>query len=299
MHHRFLNLVSLAAVAALGACDKTPSTPVAGADSAPPAVLNASDTSPVTESVQDPDEREIPRANVTAYQTARSRADFAMSELLPTIVSDAGLVHYERFQYKKHKTLLALAVKEYGQAEMGDDPKDQIAVWCNAYNANVLFYAMLEFGKPGFQSVLDVPGFFDSRPMVVARETVTLNELENERLRPLGDPRIHAALVCAAMSCPVLRQDIYVPDRLDEQLDAQCRRWINDPAKNRVEGGALHLSEIFKWYEDDFKVEPYGGVLGFVKAFAEPGGELAAFLDTNPQPRIEWIEYDWKLNLAR
>ena len=63
---------------------------------------------------------------------------------------------------------MSLAVKEYGQAITSDNPKDRIAVWCNAYNANVLFNAMMEFGKPSFQSVLDVPGFFDSRPRVIA-----------------------------------------------------------------------------------------------------------------------------------
>ena len=293
-----LNLAILLAAVLLVGCDRTSLNPGNGVDSEA-TDLSASAASPVTDEVQDADPTEVVPSTVISYQTPRARADFVMSQLLPALVTEEGLVRYEQLSQERLKTLLGIAVREYGQALQTSDPKDRIAVWANAYNANVLMYAMREFGKPGFNSVLDVPGFFDSRPVVVTMETLTLNDLENERIRPLGDPRIHVALVCGAMSCPVLRQDVYETARLDEQLDAQSRRWINDTTKNRVEGDVLHLSEIFKWYEDDFKVEPYGGVVGFVKAFAEPGGELARFLESNPEPRIEWITYDWKLNLAR
>lgn len=33
------------------------------------------------------------------------------------------------------------------------------------------------------------------------------------------EPRIHAALVCAAISCPPLRQEPYTGENLDEQLE--------------------------------------------------------------------------------
>ncbi|MCZ6836096.1 MAG: DUF547 domain-containing protein, partial [Planctomycetota bacterium] len=126
----------------------------------------------------------------------------------------------------------------------------------------------------------------------------TLNILENDRIRPLGDPRTHAALVCAATSCPPLMAVPYFGPKIDEQLDAQCRLWVNDSQRNRVEDGKLLLSEIFKWYGVDFEVEPYGGVVGFVKTYATPGSDLASFLDSNPDPEIEWLTYDWTLNRA-
>ena len=161
----------------------------------------------------------------------------------------------------------------------------------------MLFQVLMERGKSGFISVDKVDGLFDERPIIVASEGLTLNKLENERIRPLKDPRIHATLVCAAMSCPVLRNEPYRPDKLDEQLDEQCSKWVNDITKNRVVDGKLQISPIFDWYGSDFEVEPYGSVMGFLRHFADPDGELGKFLKSNPNPQIEWMTYDWSLNI--
>ena len=57
---------------------------------------------------------------------------------------------------------------------------------------------------------------------------VTLDGIEHRTLRPLGDPRIHGAIVCASLSCPPLRQEPYREERLDAQLDDNVRRWLAD-----------------------------------------------------------------------
>lgn len=62
------------------------------------------------------------------------------------------------------------------------------------------------------------------------------------------------ALVCASTSCPKLHQEAYVGGHLDEQLDDQARRFLNDPTRNRINPttGTVELSQILKWFKDDF-----------------------------------------------
>lgn len=244
---------------------------------------------------------EFPKSNVPlpleSLQSPIGRANYTYHQLLDSIVTEDGLVKYSLFSERIPVLQIGLIVREYTKAGFPDTPKKQLALWCNAYNANVLFQVMMERSKPGFSTVDKVDGLFDKRPIIVASEGLTLNKLENERIRTMKDPRIHAALVCAALSCPTLRNEPYRYDKIDAQLDEQCVRWVNDITKNRVVDGKLQISQIFNWYGSDFEVEPYGSVTGFLRHFADPEGELGKFLKTNPSPPIEWMPYDWTLNM--
>ena len=233
-----------------------------------------------------------------SLQSPIGKANYTYHQLLDSIVTENGLVNYNLFKEDQKSVLqIGLVVREYRNAGFPDTPEKRLALWCNAYNANMLFQVMMERGSSGFISVDKVDGLFDERPIIVASESLTLNKLENEHIRPLKDPRIHAALVCAAMSCPVLRNEPYRPDKLDEQLDEQCTKWVNDITKNRVADGKLQISRIFDWYGSDFEVEPYGSITGFLRHFADPDGEMGKFLKSNPNPQIEWMPYDWSLNI--
>lgn len=132
-----------------------------------------------------------------------------------------------------------------------------------------------------------------------AGRTMTLNDLENDHIRPLGDPRIHAALVCAAMSCPPLRDEPYTAKQLDKQLNDQSQRWINDPTKFVVDKQGLGVSMIMQWYGKDFNVAPYGSVVGFIRKFAEPTGPVGRLLSRDDEPPVHFLKYDWRLNQPR
>ena len=275
--------------------DPTASTPSpSGGEPQPPA---STETRPEQPSAQEKSDEKPPIIGIN-LDTPLGRADYMLSVVLRAIVTEDGLVHYERLRDRELYYKLGMAVRDYGIARRPEDPEERLALLCNAYNVNVLHYAFLEQTKPGFTSVNDVTGFFDKHSVSAGGELMTFNVLENEQIRPFGDPRIHAALVCAAMSCPTLRNERFEGSKISQQLDEQCRKWINDPVRNRVEEGKLHLSEIFNWYGDDFQVAPYHGVIGFIQAFAEPGGELAEFLKNTPDPEIVWLPYDWALNRA-
>jgi hypothetical protein len=175
------------------------------------------------------------------------------------------------------------------------DRAGRLAFWVNVYN--VLAADMVVRNLP-LASIRDAGSLL--RPVwkreagTVDGRAVTLDEVEHAILRPMGDPRIHAAIVCASTSCPPLRREAYRAERVDAQLDEAVRAFLASPGKGlRVEADRVRLSPIFDWFARDFAAA--GGALAFARPhLAEP---VRSALDgLGPSPRIDWFEYDWALN---
>lgn len=178
-------------------------------------------------------------------------------------------------------------------------PAERKALWVNAYNACTLDVVADRWPLASIQDV-DGGKVWDRPTCDVGGTVWTLNQIEHEKLRPLGDARVHAALNCASLGCPPLAEKVFTGPGLDGQLDAASRRWA---AQARFEGDALVLSRIFDWYGDDF-VGKYAafdvpGLSGkeeaaanFVAAYA-PG--LAPRIHQGGY-RVRWAEYDWAVN---
>ena len=122
---------------------------------------------------------------------------------------------------------------------------------------------------------------------------VSLDQIES-RLRAMGDPRIHAALVCAARSCPPLRREAYIAARLGEQLDDNVREWLADRSLNTFDSARAQaeVSPIFKWYGKDFDSYP-GGLAGFLLQYAPPDAKAAL---GERKFQITFKSYEWGLN---
>jgi uncharacterized protein DUF547 len=167
---------------------------------------------------------------------------------------------------------------------------DKLTYWINAYNFTVIA-SVIRQGIP--RNVMKVPGFFKTGNTVNG-ETLTLDEIENKIIRPMGDPRIHAALVCAASSCPKLPSRAYDSSILDAQLDKAAREFLVDTTRNVISlaRNTLRLSKVFEWFSGDFNPR-YGSVKGFILAFGPVSKADSTWLKETP---INWIEYDWTLN---
>ncbi len=223
----------------------------------------------------------------SAHDQWTSRADVVLKD----VVGPTGLVNYDRSQaHRKELDDLVIRAGRPWNFENGDE---KLALHINAYNLIVIRSVIDHWPV---SSVREVEGFFDKLKHRVDGRQLTLNDLENKIIRSMGRPRIHAALVCAAMSCPPLRRGAYTPENLGDQLEQITRRWINDTRRNQVRDGTLRLSAIFKWYGDDFSTDPFGGVLDFVKRHANEGTPIAELLNVRRSPTIQFLEYDWKLN---
>jgi hypothetical protein len=169
-------------------------------------------------------------------------------------------------------------------------PNEKKALLINAYDAFTVQWVVKNYPITSIRRT-DSP-FTESRHRL-GGETVSLDAIES-RLRAAGDPRIHAALVCAARSCPPLRREAYVADRLDEQLDDNVREWLADAALNQFHPsqGRAEISPIFKWYRKDFDAYP-GGLEGFLRKYA-PRQVIRKL--GNRRLEISFGDYDWGLN---
>lgn len=170
---------------------------------------------------------------------------------------------------------------------------DRLAFWINAYNAFAV-KGILDGYSPA--TWVGRYRYFIGRDYAVGGQAITLYDLEREVLvKEFREPRIHFAIVCASRSCPGLRSEAYVADRLEAQLDESARGFVNDPTKNRFdrEHRVATVSMIFKWFRGDFEAQ--AGSLAHYLAQYVSDPELARDLKTDSY-RIEFLDYDWSLN---
>ncbi|MBL8179148.1 MAG: DUF547 domain-containing protein [Bryobacterales bacterium] len=161
-------------------------------------------------------------------------------------------------------------------------PQDKASL-LNAYNALTIRWVLAHYP---IESIWKTKKPFREARHTVNGEKISLDAIET-RLRKMGDPRIHAALVCAARSCPPLRREAYSADKVEQQLAENTRRWLADPELNSFDAAkrTARISMIFKWYKDDFPA-----LEKFLAGHAREHGWIA------PGIRIEHKEYRWGLN---
>lgn len=169
---------------------------------------------------------------------------------------------------------------------------DQLAFWINAYNA-LAIQGILSGSSP--RTFLGKVKFFYIDKYEAGGVKTNLYDLEHDILLPLGESRVHFAIVCASSSCPKLRSDVYRAESLDRQLTESVRAYVNDESRNRFDRDQkiAYLSKIFDWFDDDF-VRAAGSVANYVARYVDDK-EVAHGLAAGDY-RIEHLEYDWNLN---
>jgi hypothetical protein len=212
------------------------------------------------------------------------------TSLLTRYVDDNGRVAYHNLQ-SRDRAALESYLTTLAQARVeGMGEAEEKAFWINAYNAMIVNGVLQGYTA---ESLLGRKRFFSWYSLLIAGEERSADDIEHKILRKkFHDPRIHFAIVCASTSCPKLRQEAYVAERLDQQLEEATRTFINDPTRNRIDTQQVALSQIFQWFADDF-VQNAGSVVGFVQRFvaADKRSMLTAKKDA-----IQYLEYNWTLN---
>jgi len=176
----------------------------------------------------------------------------------------------------------------------------QMAFLINAYNAFTVELILSRY--PDLRSIKELGGLLRSpwkRAWVpLLGQTLSLDDIEHVRLRPVfRDARIHFAVNCASIGCPMLREEAYQAERLDVQLDEQTARFLRDRTRNRVEGGTLWVSKIFDWYGGDFGPRLSTWLASRAALLSEqPTEQQAIAAERLP---IRFLGYDWALNDSR
>ncbi len=246
-----------------------------------------------------------PSPAATAPQPRLDPAPF--NAVLRSVVDGQGLVDYAALQRdpaqldRYLKALGALAPERFASWSEAE----QIALLINAYNAFTL-RAIID-NDPIRSSIKAIPGVWKFRRHQLMGRGLTLDAIEHEILRrEYNEPRIHAALVCAAISCPPLRQEAFTGAALERQLEDQTIRWLASPVGLVIDraAGTVGISAIFQWFAEDWqRADPQAAavpghdkqsaVLRFIARYV-PAQERELILGGDY--RFAYLPYNWDLN---
>ena len=232
-------------------------------------------------------------ALAAAPSAAPSGLDLAAWDALLREAVNDGHVDYARWSDNPRFDALVAQIAQADTSDMNREEK--LVFYINAYNI-LAARGILDGSSP--DGLIDRYVYFKRDKYRVAGERISLHQLEHEWIRPLREPRIHFAIVCASVSCPILQNEAYTLGDLDRQLESAATGFINDDARNRfhVEQRRAEFSSIFKWFEEDF-VEAAGSVQAYLARFVDDE-EAAGLLQQNAL-EVDYLPYDWSLNGKR
>ncbi|MBZ0257764.1 DUF547 domain-containing protein [bacterium] len=260
------------------------------------------------------------RVAVHAIETSEAYFDYTdYAAALSTYVSDDGLVNYKKLKASPEKLdsfLDAVGALDKNTYLTWPD-EEKIAFLINAYNAYTLkvvinhypiqssFLSRLRFPS---SSIRHIDGVWDKLKWNVMGSKIPLDSIEHGILRKqFNEPRIHFAVNCASMGCSVLLNGPYLGARLDKQLDAQAKRFVESERNFRFDPktGSVQLSMIMKWYAKDFVQfaeqsdafdylnDKQRGVLNFLSPYLSQETQVQL---KRKKISISFIDYDWSLN---
>lgn len=207
----------------------------------------------------------------------------AWDAFLKEYVANNGQVNYKTIAANKGQlnSYLNELVKNQPQSNWSNNEK--MAYYINAYNAYTI---KLIVDNYPLKSIKDIPSPWDKKFIPLNGKLESLNHIEHDILRKMGDARIHFAINCASVSCPKLLNEAFTSENLNEQLDEVATDFINNPQKNKLYKNAISISKIFDWFKKDF--EQNGSLIAFLNRYSRTA--------IDPKAKISHLEYDWNLN---
>ncbi|XP_077072838.1 uncharacterized protein LOC143723877 isoform X3 [Siphateles boraxobius] len=196
--------------------------------------------------------------------------------------------------------------------------EEKLAFFINIYNALVI-HGNLRLGFP--KNIWQRYRFFNYVSYLIGGEVFTLQDIENGVLRgnrkgvgqimkpfsrsdprlqvalPDVEPLVHFALNCGAKGCPPIKT--YTPQDIDGQLRTAAEAFLENDDSCVIDsvGREVKLSQIFKWYKEDF-----GGsdekLLNWVfdhMGASEKKRNLQCLLSEG-KVKVSYLPYDWSIN---
>jgi hypothetical protein len=200
-----------------------------------------------------------------------------------------GLVDYIGIK-KDQVPTLNLLLKSINENLTNKNTDNQKANYINIYNLLVIKQVIDNFP---IQGPNEVQGFFDKNKFLVNGKLTTLNNLENNTIRPLfKDSRIHFALVCGAIGCPPIQKFGYKKSLINQQLNSVTTLAINNPTFIKIDNSGTNakISEIFRWYNDDFGGNSKG-ILKFINKYLDKSKTSIS--------KVTYYPYNWSLNTIK
>ena len=226
--------------------------------------------------------------------------------LKKNVVASAGgkssLVDYGSIK-KDRATLQAYLKRLSGVSEpefQNFSRDEQLAFLINAYNAFIIDLVVESYPITSIKR-LGIPfvGPWKKSFIPLLGKNMSPDDLEHGLIRKeYKESRIHFGVNCASISCPPLRAEAFVAERLYAQLDEQAKLFFMNDKENRFDAKSktLTLNPILDWFDEDFTTS---GPEGHVSYVAKYHSELARALDQGlkaGQISVKFGDYDWNLN---
>lgn len=222
-------------------------------------------------------------------QVTKDVALAAWARVLTDYVNDQGFVDFASLAQKPAD--LHTYVNYVARVKASDmaDPRERLAHHINAYNALSMFN-VLDLGIPQSNaSVFARYQFFIARKHVVGGEPTSLYAYENATIRKLNEPRIHWALNCSAVSCPVLPRKLFTAAALEAQLEIEAKKFFADPRNMRSDDAArtVYLSEILSFFTEDFTPAHAPSLIAYANKYAPKPADTTY--------SVRFVPYDWTI----
>ncbi len=224
-------------------------------------------------------------------------ADF--DQLLQRYVDQDGMVNYAAWHKSpQDRGQLQQYLGRLSQASPGIKASrdGQLAFWINAYNATTLEGILQVYPTTSIRNhTAKLAGYniWKDLPLLVGGKPHSLDTMEHQVLRKMGEPRIHFAIVCASIGCPRLLNEAYVPDRLKEQLDRNTRDFFSRPQNFQLDkSGTMHVSSILDWFGGDFGDSQQAQYTALQQYIPKNAQRIAV----SPNARVVFQDYNWSLN---
>jgi hypothetical protein len=229
-------------------------------------------------------------------------------------VQDGNASRVDYAGFVKDRAALKAVLDDHGKVTRAEfdgwtKPQQQAFLY-NAYNALTIEKILTRY--PDIRSIRDFGTIFGNpwkdKFFTLFGEPSHLDRIEHEILRREGvydEPRVHVAVVCASIGCPMLRNEAFTAAGLEAQLEDAMRRFMSDRTRNRynAQSGKLELSRIFDWYGKDFEKghKGFASVKGTAARYAELLADSPAHRQAVRSQSVEvsFLDYDWALNDAR
>jgi len=203
--------------------------------------------------------------------------------LLQEYVSNQGNVNYQgvRNDWQSLRDYIASLGNKMPNTDWSKDEK--LAYWINAYNAMTIDLILRHYPV---SSIKDIDNPWKKRFWKLGDKWYNLDEIEHQIIRKMGEPRIHFALVCAAVSCPKLYNHAFTSENLESSLDSLTREFLRDTTKNKIAEDRIEISKIFQWFTEDFKKN--GSLINFLNKYNE--------VQISDTAKKKYKIYNWDLN---
>lgn len=204
--------------------------------------------------------------------------------LLKKHVSSSGKVDYKGFLKNKNELNNYLRTLENNIPNKSWSKNAVLAYWINTYNAYTI---KLIIDNLPVKSIKEINNPWGKKNIKVGDQIYSLEQIENQFLRKMNDPRVHFSINCASYSCPNLSKEAYTESKLNKQLTQAAKNFINDKSKNTFGGvSKIEISEIFEWFENDFKTK--GSLIDFLNEYSHT--------KISNNAKITYKDYNWNLN---